>query len=280
MYISIDLGRSTTRIASTLDLKNIFKIVKFPTDNNINAQKKNMSEAVISVSNLDKIDAVAFGFPGISSKIKNKIEKSANYPQIEGMDFSSFLPEKARDAKIIVENDAALGALGEAYFGSGKNNKIVAYLTLSTGVGGARVVKGKNENDYELINSEPGHQVIEKTDDIEDGSGIKGTLESFCSGSYFKQRYGVNPDKTAGEDVWKKYAFYLSAGILNVIAMWDPEVIILGGGLAIYNFDSFYPFLMKELEKQNFFEIPKIKKTLMEDDSGIYGGFILLERNL
>ena len=73
MYISIDLGRSTTRIASTLDLKNIFKIVKFPTDNNINTQKKNMSEAVISVSNLDKIDAVAFGFPGISSKVKNKI---------------------------------------------------------------------------------------------------------------------------------------------------------------------------------------------------------------
>ena len=278
MYISIDLGRSITRIASTPDLKNIFRIVKFPTENNINTQKKNMSEAVISVSGPDKIDAVAFGFPGISSRIKSKIRKSANYPQMEGMDFSSFLPEKAKNSKIIVENDAALGALGEAYFGSGKNCKTVAYLTLSTGVGGARVVK--NENNYELINSEPGHQVIEKSDDTADGSGIKGTLETFCSGSYFKKRYGAEPNETAGKEIWKKYSSYLSAGILNIISMWDPEVIILGGGLAIHNFDFFYPFLIEELKKQNFFEIPKIKKTLMEDDSGIYGGFILLERNL
>jgi glucokinase len=278
MYISIDLGRSTTRIASTSDLKTILKIVKFPTESELENQKHNFTEALEAVSAGEEIDAVAFGFPGITGKMKDSFLKSANYPQIEGMEIDTFFPEKYKEAKILVENDAALGALGEAYFGSGKDKKVVAYLTLSTGVGGARVVK--YENEYDIINAEPGHQVIESSDDVADGSGIKGTFESFCAGSYFRKRYGKSPNETAGDEVWRKYSHYLSAGITNLIAMWDPEIIVLGGGLSIHNFDIFYPFLMEELKKQSFFEIPEIKKSTMEDDSGIYGGFILLKENL
>jgi len=278
MYISIDLGRSTTRIASTSDLKNILRIVKFPTESNLENQKKNFAGALESVSGGEQIDAVAFGFPGITGKMKDSFLKSANYPQIEGTSIFSFFPEKFKDTKILVENDAALGALGEAYFGSGKDKKVVGYLTLSTGVGGARVTK--YENEYDIINAEPGHHVIEKNDDVVDGAGLKGTFESFCSGSYFKKRYGKSPDASAGEEAWRKYSSYLSVGLLNLISLWDPEIIVLGGGLAIHNFDIFYPFLMEELKKQDFFNIPEIKKSTMEDDSGIYGGFILLKENL
>ncbi len=278
MYISIDLGRSTTRIASTLDLKGISKIVKFPTENKIEYQRKNMIEAMNEVSEGFDVDAVAFGFPGLTGKLNEKIEKSANYPQLEGLDFKSFFPEKYSSAKILVENDAALGALGEAYFGAGRDKKVVGYLTLSTGLGGARVVK--YENEYDLINAEPGHQVIEKSDSVVDGSGIAGTFESFCSGSFFKKRYGVNPNKDAGEKIWKKYSSNLATGLINVISMWDPEIMVLGGGLAIYNFEYFHKFLVEELQKQSFFKLPDIKKTDMEDDSGIYGGFVLLKENL
>ena len=278
MYISIDLGRSTTRIASTLDLKSVFKIVKFPTEGDLQVQRKNMSEALSSVAGNSEIDAVGFGFPGITDKFKETFEKSANYPQIEGLDIKSFFPEKFKNVKILVENDATLGALGEAYFGSGKDKKVVAYLTLSTGVGGARVAK--YENEYDLINAEPGHQIIEKSDENPDGSGIKGTFESFCAGSHFRKRYGASPDKTAPPEAWKKYSSYLSVGIINLVSMWNPEIIVLGGGLAIHNFEIFHPFLMEELKRQSFFTIPEIKKSTMEDDSGIYGGFILLKENL
>lgn len=278
MYISIDLGRSTTRIASSVDLKSILKIVKFPTESKLENQKHNFIEALESVSSGESVDAVAFGFPGITGKMTDSFLKSANYPQIEGMDIGSFFPGKYKDAKILVENDAALGALGEAYFGSGKDKKVVAYLTLSTGVGGARVIK--YENEYDIINAEPGHHIIDRSDTLTDGSGISGTFESFCSGAYFKKRYGKDPDQNAGEEAWKNYSYYLSAGLVNLISMWDPDVIVLGGGLSIHNFDIFYPFLMEELKRQDFFEIPDIRKSTMEDDSGIYGGFILLKEKL
>lgn len=278
MYISIDLGRSTTRIASSSDLKSILKIEKFQTDSSLEVQKANMAKALTDVIGNEEVDAIAFGFPGITGDIKNKFGKCANLPQIEGADISSFFPDRLKDVKILVENDAALGALGEAYFGAGKENKVVAYLTVSTGVGGARVVKYDNE--YDIINAEPGHQIICRDDNLTDGSGLNGTFESYCSGSFFKKRYQSAPDDSAGAEVWKKYSHYLSAGLFNLISMWDPEVIVLGGGMAIHNFDTFYPFLMEEMNKQDFFKVPDIKKSLLGDDSGIYGGFILLKENL
>jgi glucokinase len=237
-----------------------------------------MSEAMESVSENGNVEAIAFGFPGITKGIKEVFEKSANYPQIEGVEIGSLFPEKYKDAKILVENDAVLGALGEAYFGAGINNKVVAYLTLSTGVGGARVIKYDNE--YDVINAEPGHQIICRDDLLPDGSGLGGTFESYCSGSFFRKRYQQTPDLNASKEAWKKYSFYLSAGLLNIIAMWDPEIIILGGGLATHNFEIFYPYLMEEMTKQKFFKIPDIIKSKMGDDSGVYGGFILLKENL
>lgn len=278
MYISIDLGRSTTRIASSSDLKSILKIEKFQTDSSLEVQKTNMAKALVDVTGDGEVDAIAFGFPGITGDIKNKFEKCANYPQIEGADISSFFPDRLKGVKILVENDAALGAIGEAYFGAGKDSKVVAYLTLSTGLGGARIIK--YENEYDIINAEPGHQIICRDDNLTDGSGLNGTFESYCSGSFFKKRYQSAPDDSAGAEVWKKYSHYLSAGLFNLISMWDPEVIVLGGGMAIHNFDTFYPFLMEEMNKQDFFKVPDIKKSLLGDDSGIYGGFILLKENL
>ncbi len=278
MYISIDLGRSTTRIASTLDLKSILKIVKFKTESDVNLQRTNMFKSFDEVAGDAEIDAISFGFPGITDKFKKVFEKSANYPQIEGLDIRNFFPEKLTQSKILVENDAALGALGEAYFGSGKDKESVAYITLSTGVGGAFV--RKYENEYLLINAEPGHQIVNIDDTISDGTGIKGTLESYCSGSYFRKRFGSTPDFTAGAENWKKYSYYLSAGIINIISMWNPEVVVLGGGLSIHNFDNFYKYLADEIKKQTFFAIPQIRKSELGDDSGIYGGFILLKENL
>ncbi|HRY56992.1 MAG TPA: hypothetical protein P5014_02390, partial [Patescibacteria group bacterium] len=76
MYISIDLGRSTTRIASTLNLKSVLKIVKFKTESDITFQRNNMFTAFDEVAGGKDIDAISFGFPGITDKLKKVFEKS------------------------------------------------------------------------------------------------------------------------------------------------------------------------------------------------------------
>jgi len=178
MYIAIDLGKSSTRVASTLDLVEIHKISKFSTDENLETEKKLISDAIYEVSDGNTVEAIALGIPGVVDKENRKFIKCANYPVLNGLGFLALLPETLKGLKIVVENDAALGALGEAYFGSGKDYTVVSYLTLSSGVGGARVKK--LEKGYDLINAEPGHQVICEKDEVSDKSGLVGTLESFC----------------------------------------------------------------------------------------------------
>ena len=274
MYISIDLGRSTTRVASTLDLEKIHKVVKFPTDTNIGKEIKSITDAIYDVSDGDHIEKVALGIPGVLDKDKKKFVVSANYPTLNGMAFTSLLPDSLKNTKLFVENDAVLGGLGEGFLGAGKDYNIIAYLTLSTGVGGARIEKTDEGFDY--INGEPGHHVISEKDSVADKSGIFGTFESFCSGSYFELRYREKPTNIKNDRIWMEYAKHLSSGIINVISFWKPQVIVLGGGVS-NSFEMFYPYLMENLRKQNFFEIPEIKKSELSDDSGIYGGFILLK---
>jgi glucokinase len=273
MYLSIDLGRSVTRVASTKDLQKIYKVVKFPTDTNFDKQVKLLTSAIYDVSDNDHINAVALGVPGVLDKVSKKFVASANYPVLEGLPFISLLPDSLKNSKLLVENDALLGGLGEAYFGSGMDFNTVAYLTLSTGVGGTRI--DKNKDGYTYIESEPGHHIISENDKVADKTGIFGTFESFCSGSYFEMRYGEKPTNIKNDKIWEDYSKHLSSGIINVISMWKPQVIILGGGVS-NNFDSFYPYLKDDLSKQSFFTIPEILKSQLGDDSGIYGGFVLL----
>ncbi|MFZ2663973.1 MAG: ROK family protein [Patescibacteria group bacterium] len=278
MYISIDIGKSNTRVASTKDLVSIHKIIKFSTDQDLEEQKKLMIDAVYGVRDNQDIKAIVLGVTGINDKTNKKFIKSPNFPALNGLNFNSLLPEVLRRIPFYVENDAALGALGEAYFGSGKEKTDVAYLTLSSGVGGALILKEKEG--FKLISSEPGHHVICESDTLVDKSGLSGTFESYCSGSMFETRYGVKPKGDIDKEIWKKYAKHLSTGIINITAMWRPEIVVLGGGMSNYNFDLFYPYLNEELKKQTFFNIPEIKKSLLEDDSGVYGGFVLLSKTL
>jgi predicted NBD/HSP70 family sugar kinase len=286
MYISIDIGKSNTRVASSLDLIEIHKIVKFSTHQELEEQKKLLADAIYNVRNSKDIEAMALGVTGVVDKIKRIFVKSPNYPALTGLLFSDLLPEVLKQIPLYVENDASLGALGESFFGSGKDKTTIAYITLSSGVGGSLVIKEfdkesiKDLGHYRLISSEIGHHVICETDTLTDRSGIAGTFESYCSGSMFEQRYGVKPEKNIDKEIWKQYSKHLSTGVLNVVALWKPEIIVLGGGVSNHNFDLFYSYLIEELKKQKFFDIPEIKKAYLGDDTGIYGGFVLLKENL
>ena len=92
--------------------------------------------------------------------------------------------------KAYIANDTAIVGLGEAHAGAGKGSDIVVYITVSTGVGGARIVDG--EIDRRAFGFEPGHQII----DIDNSICKKcksGQLEDMVSGTATQHRFGVKP---------------------------------------------------------------------------------------
>ena len=104
------------------------------------------------------INAAAGGVPGILNKEKTVLLSAPNLEKWEDVFLKEAL-EKALDVPVRLENDAALGALGEAVFGAGKDKRIVAYFTVSTGVGGARVTDGRL--DEGAFGFEPHRQIVD-----------------------------------------------------------------------------------------------------------------------
>jgi len=276
MYISIDLGGTNTRIASSRDLKNIIDLIKVATKKEAVSEKNLIKESIIKLVGDDDIDGLCLGVPGFVNKEQKKFGKIVNIPYLSNLTYQEVVSDLLSDQKIIAENDATLAGLGETVMGAGKEFEVVAYLTLSTGVGGVRIA-GKKIDPYQK-HAEPGHMIIEEDGRECELCGQKGCLSAYTSGTSFVNLYGVSPSECEDAKVWAQYAEKLSLGLINIIADWSPDVIVLGGSIS-NKFEQFFREpLLEELSKQEFFTVPPIVKSALGDNSGIYGGFILIEQ--
>lgn len=172
-------------------------------------------------------------------------------------------------AHVYIENDAAVVGLGEANWGAGRGFKIVAYITVSTGVGGARIVDGKI--DEHSIGFEPGNQIM----DI----NTKKTLEDMISGKALEKNTGKHPKETTDPNVWIELSKILAVGLNNIIVEWSPDCVVLGGSMITGNpaipLDKTEEHL-KEILKI-FPKIPPIKKAELGDFGGLYGALAYLK---
>lgn len=171
-------------------------------------------------------------------------------------------------AEVFLENDAAMVGLGEAVFGAGKGFNIMAYVTVSTGVGGAKIVDGKI--DEHAIGFEPGKQIM----DVESGK----TLEDLISGRALHEKTGKHPKEITDPAVWEEHAKILAFGLNNIIVEWSPDCVVLGGsmitGEPAIPLDKTENYLKEVLKI--FPVIPVIKKAELGDFGGLYGAMAYL----
>ncbi|MDI6870129.1 MAG: ROK family protein [Bacillota bacterium] len=161
----------------------------------------------------------------------------------------------------VVLNDADAAALGEAHFGAGRGAELMLYLTVSTGIGGGIVRQGELLTGAHGAAGEFGHQVIEPGGPL-CRCGRQGCLEALASGtatarraverlrqerpSLLQQLAGGDPERITaalvGEaaargdslaaEVIAETASYLGIGVANLVAAFDPDRVVIGGGLA------------------------------------------------
>jgi len=265
MFLLGDIGGTKTRIALSKNLKNIYEIFVFETK-----EKYKDFLKVIEKFRGRKIRQACFSFAGNFDKNKEKLLYAPNLKDYEGRNLKKDL-ERILKCKVILENDAVLAGLGEAYFGAGKKYKIFSYLTFSSGIGGVKIVNHKV--DENIFGFEPGHSLFllnqekDKTlvFEAEDLIGGK-SLENFLN-----KRLEEIKDKKFWREITKLYALFL----VNVSLFWSTEVIIIGGGISkrldfkVLNkdFRSFHPLGWRV----------KILRSKLKDLSGIYGGLAMLK---
>jgi predicted NBD/HSP70 family sugar kinase len=273
MFLTVDIGGTNTRIALSLDGKKILYKEKYPTPLNYDEGLNLLVEKIETISGNRIPKSIVVGIPGNADKIKGKITKTVNLSEWTGHSFGHEL-EHILKTHIILENDATLAALAESHYKPFRKYDVLAYITLSTGVGGARVVK--QQVDYTAQNFEPGHQILEPNGRFWPSCGQRGCFESLASGKAFELTYGVKAENCEDIKIWEEHARIVSQGLVNVITLWTPDILVLGGSLTKAGNKFLDPLIHFTANDLKIYKPPKIVLSNLGDDNVLQGGMYLL----
>jgi glucokinase len=188
------------------------------------------------------VAAVGFGIPSRIDQTSGRVERSVNIP-LETLDFRAEMARRLA-LPIAIENDASAATLAEFVAGAGRGTRTMVMLTLGTGVGGGVVLNGQLFRGW----AELGHMVIEFDGEPCHGACRgRGHLEAYVSGSAAtraaQETFGEAADahrlvRIAGEGDPQAIAVLdgigrrLGAGIESLVNVFNPEVVVIGGGFA------------------------------------------------
>ena len=270
MYIGFDIGGTNTRIATSKDGKTLSKPAIYPTPQDFDTGIQKFIETVKNLSGNEPITAIAGGVPGPMDPEKTMLLKAPNLKGWNNKPLKALL-EKELQTQVFLENDTAMWGIGEATRGAGQGFDIMAYVTVSTGVGGTRIVHEKI--DASAQGFEPGHQIIDPTGP-ECGCGGNGHLEAFISGTALQKKYGKAPKEIEDAQVWDETAKYLAIGLLNTAVFWSPHCIILGGSIMK---DIDLNLVQSYMQEYNHIlpTLPVLKKSTLGDEGGLIGAIQL-----
>ena len=261
--ISAVIGNEKGEIIGTVRRPTIKHLGK----NRLRDQLFEMGDSLLNTHGISQVDSVGVIFAGLVDREKGMIISSPNILGLNDFRISEEL-QKHFKAEVVLENDATGATIAERMFGSGKGVDNFIYLTLSTGIGGGAFVNGKLMRGRNGLGGEFGHMVI-MSNGPTCGCGRKGCLEAIASGKGISRRVSenitavrdskilskINPGNLTAEAIFdamrkgdmlsrliiEETIYYLSIGIVNLACAFDPEVIIIGGGVSLAGNTLFRP---------------------------------------
>lgn len=257
----------------------------------------------------DDIEYVGIASPGAVDPVRGVVNYANNLPFSRfpiADTLKKFIPVK----KVLVENDANAAAKGEAVAGAAKGVGDVVMITLGTGVGGGIIIDHKVYSGFNYAGAELGHIVIEYNG-RQCSCGRKGCWEAYSSATGlinmtkeklaeceakgiptlmtdFVKEEGKVSGKTAfaamkkgdapAKEVVDMYIGYLGCGLSNIINIFQPEILVIGGGIC--NEKHYLTDPLEKIIKEETYGNEAIKPTTLKiaelgNDAGIIGAAVL-----
>lgn len=301
MKIGIDIGGSHLGIG--LINSNGKIIAKEEKDIHNNAKNKNYGEQLVEAIielitkilekkkiKIQEISLIGIAVPGTVSN--THIIKADNL-HIQNFNIVSEI-NKYFNIPIYLRNDAKCAAIAEKEYGGLKKYDDALFLTIGTGIGGAVFLEGKLLRPKKYEGFEIGHIVIEKNG-IQCNCGRQGCFEKYASMKALKDtvQKEFNRENLTGRElkeilidennkpktdvIINEYIENLSLGLANLINIFEPETISIGGSFVHYK-DLMLDKLIKKLNEKNMLfnnnGAPKIVMAKLKNDAGIIGSVI------
>lgn len=286
MFIAIDIGGTNTRIGASWSGRDFFVTEKFKTPPTFKEGLRTILKRIKWMQGDRKLHRVALAVPGrVPSRAEKSLLHFANLPGWGKNPLARMLSD-ALSTKVLLVNDADAAGLGEATRGAGRGHDIVAYLTLSTGVGGTRIHQGEIDGAAHgfsarggcALGAEPGHQIL-----VPNGRRWtckqRGCFEAYASGTAFYKTYGVRAEFCRSKKIWARHAQIVGWGLINTIIHWSPDIVVIGGGLAQAGPLLFNPLRAYARTYLKIFTPPKIVPAKLGDQAGLYGCLELMLKN-
>lgn len=252
-----------------------------PTPKSLSAYYAVLTEIVTNFKQSDQVVGVAMSTPGAVNKATGIIEGSSALPYIHFFEIQKQF-EQRFGLPVVMENDANCAALAEVGNGVAKGLKNVLLMVIGTGVGGAVVLNGQVQHGAHLFGGEFGYMLMDRGH----------ILSEVGTAVHMADRYNQQKKtQYSGQEVlalaqhgdqlaqYEAQIMYdnLAQAIYNLQYSFDPEAIILGGGVS--KADFLIPNLKTALQKiLNHVEIAPVMPNLMtchyHNDANLIGAMV------
>lgn len=251
-----------------------------------------------------EIISMGIGCPGVIDHVNGIVISCPNIPNWKNIELSKIMSDEF-NFKVSVDNDVRVTALGEYHFGAGKGYKNILCAAVGTGVGGGIIIDGKVMHGPSYSMGEIGHITLKK-DGPSCGCGNNGCMESLASSlaiireikavlnegkseimqkqfdegmeinAYFASKASEKGDKEA-QRIMQETGEWLGIGLASLINVLNPEVVIIGGGVAMAGDIIFNP--VKEQIAKRALKVPgsfvKVLPAKLGDSAGMIGASTL-----
>jgi len=305
LVCAVDLGGTNLRAANIDRDGRIHERVRNPTPQSdkpdevvarvVAAVRECEAEALKRGAHVGGVSVVVPGSVHVETGL---VFNAPNLPSLQGYELAPAL-ETALGRPVLLENDANAAALGEMWQGAARGCRTIICLTLGTGVGGGIILDGKLWRGADGSAGEIGHTTVEPFGGIKCKCGNTGCLEVYASATAIVRMtrealtqhpsllldsiaaHELTSEKicsaaTAGDelalDVFQRVGVYLGIAMANLVNIFNPEMIVIGGGVSAA-WELFAQHARTEVMKRAF-PVPAQRCQIVQAECGEDAGLI------
>ena len=299
--IAIDIGGTHIRVAAfEPDTTTPFAHQRARSQGNVPGVYDRLVHSIENIWQTN-ISAIGIASPGPLDPQTGVILSTPNIPEWENFPLAPNLSNHF-GVPVYLDNDANMAGLAEWQYGAGRGHHNLIYLTISTGIGGGVISHDRLLQGFHGMGAELGHMTIDKDGPV-CGCGHRGHIESFSSGTaiarYVNEQLQIgssstlqpHPELSAREvaaaalngdplsiSAFERAGHYLGIAVANYLAIFDPSILVFGGGVSQVGDLLFEPFkdsLYQHVFHPHYLDNLVITRAALGDDAGLLGALAL-----
>jgi len=276
IVVGLDIGGTKIMVASADSEGHILRRARIATSTTLTEDLTNIDSMIAEVTEGEKILGIGAAIGGPLDWEKG-IVSPLHQPDWRDVPLKEIM-EKKWNCPFFVDVDTNVAALGEYRWGGFPADRFL-YLTISTGMGGGFLIDGSIYRGQDGAHPEVGHQSIHfhctNPAAVQCECGAPDCLEALVSGNGIRRIYSKSAESLSQEE-WDEVAYNLGQGLRNMATFYAPDVVVIGGGVALGGGEHLIQTATKVMEEHlKLVPAPQVILSRLGYDTALRGAIAL-----